>query len=61
MEGYGDRLARGASSAIFGPNDGKITQAKWDAAFADFDPEEFKKGGKEENDGKSGVKEGTRV
>jgi hypothetical protein len=45
MEGYGDRLARGAASAIFGPNDGKITQEKWNAAFEGFDPEKFKKEG----------------
>jgi hypothetical protein len=46
MEGYGDRLARGATSAIFGPQDGKITQEKWDAAFEGYDPEEYKKEGR---------------
>ncbi len=45
MEGYGDRLARGASSAAFGMSNGKITQEKWDAAFEGFDPEKFKREG----------------
>ena len=45
MEGYGDRLARGANSAVFGPGDNKISQAKWDAAFEGFDVEDFKKNG----------------
>jgi hypothetical protein len=45
MEGYGDRLARGANSATFGPQDGKITEEKWRAAFEGFDAEDFKKNG----------------
>lgn len=62
MDGYGDRLARGATSAIFGPQDNKITDEKWKKAFEGFDPEEFKKKtGKEKDDEKSGDKEKTRV
>lgn len=44
--GYGDRLAGGAESAIFGPNDSKkISQEKWNAAFEGFDPDKYKKEG----------------
>lgn len=35
-----DILARGGRSATFTPNK-NVTQAKWDAAFDDFDPETF--------------------
>jgi hypothetical protein len=60
MEGYGDRLARGASSATFGPN-GNITDERWRAAFEGFDPEDFKKNGFKSEDGASaGKKERTR-
>jgi hypothetical protein len=46
MEGYGNRLASGARSAIFGPNNGaKISDEQWRAAFEGFDPEDFKKNG----------------
>ena len=41
----GDILASGGTSAVFGPNDSKISQAKWDAAFEGFDAEDFKKNG----------------
>jgi hypothetical protein len=43
MEGYGDRLARGAASATFAVSDGKITQEKWDAAFKDIDEKKTEK------------------
>src|SRR6266699_883105 len=33
MEGYGDRLARGASSAAFGMSNGKITQEGEEVKF----------------------------
>jgi hypothetical protein len=60
MEGYGDRLARGASSAIFGPNtDTKISDEKWRAAFEGFDAEDFKKNGFRP-EGSTGKKERTR-
>lgn len=36
----GDRLARGARSATFGPK-AKISQDKWDAAFEDFDSQKY--------------------
>lgn len=42
MEGYGDRLARGAVSAVFVPTT-KISDAKWNAAFEGFDAEDFRK------------------
>ena len=35
--GSGDRLARGAVRASFGPLD--VTKEKWEAAFAPADPE----------------------
>jgi len=38
----GDALARGAKSVNFGPV-AKVSQSKWDAAFEDFDSEEFLK------------------
>lgn len=37
----GDVLARGGVRAQFAP--AQTTQEKWNAAFDDFDPEEFKK------------------
>lgn len=62
MEGYGDRLARGFPSAIFGPSpDSKVSDAKWNMAFDDFDPESFKKNGfKAENDASTDKKEQSR-
>jgi hypothetical protein len=42
MNMAGDSLARGAKSATFGPAK-SVSQDKWDAAFEDFDPEEFLK------------------
>jgi hypothetical protein len=36
-----DALARGARSATFTPNK-NVTQAKWDAAFDDFDPDTYR-------------------
>ncbi len=43
--GSGDRLARGAVSASYLTTEKKITDAKWDAMFDDFNPEEFAKNG----------------
>lgn len=61
MEGYGDRLARGASSAIFGPQDSNITTEKWNAAFEGFDAEDFKKNGfRPAEDASTGKKERIR-
>ena len=37
----GDALARGARSATFVAQK-KVSQAQWDAAFDDFDPEAFR-------------------
>jgi hypothetical protein len=33
-----DQIARGEKSAQFNTSDGKISQEKWDAAFADIAP-----------------------
>jgi len=43
--GSGDRLARGAVSATYTTTEGGVSDKKWDAMFADFDPEKFKKEG----------------
>ena len=41
--GSGDRLARGATKAIYTVRDEKtVSQKKWDEMFGDFDPEAFK-------------------
>lgn len=45
--GSGDKLARGAVRATFGP-DAKVSDETWAAAFDDFDSERFLKGDKEE-------------
>lgn len=34
----GDQLAKGAKSAQFPASEGKISQERWDAAFADYIP-----------------------
>ncbi len=40
--GSGDRLARGATRAIYTVRDEKtISQKKWDEMFGDFDPKKF--------------------
>lgn len=44
--GVGDRLARGAVSAIFQASDGKITARKWQDSFEGWSLEEFMKGEK---------------
>jgi hypothetical protein len=40
--GSGDKLARGAVKAVYSTTEGGITQNKWDKAFDDYNPEEFK-------------------
>lgn len=57
--GVGDRLARGAASAVFQASDGKITAEKWQKAFEGWSLDEFMKGGSGVK--KSENKERTRV
>lgn len=55
--GVGDRLARGAVSAIFQASDGNVTDKQWQAAFEGWSLEEFMKG---EKPAESGRKETNR-
>jgi hypothetical protein len=43
VNGGGDQLARGATRVQFKP--AETTEEKWNDAFADFDPEKFKREG----------------
>ena len=55
--GNGDRLARGAARATFGPVE-KVSDEKWKAAFDDFDSEKFMRG---DADSESTGSAGTRL
>lgn len=41
-KGYGDRLARGGSKAVFPSSEGGISDRKWADAFGDFDAEKYR-------------------
>jgi hypothetical protein len=63
-QGSGDKLARGATKAVFPPSNdnGKITDQKWKEMFEGFDAEDFKKNGlKIEEGASSGEKESTKI
>jgi hypothetical protein len=57
--GVGDRLARGAASAMFGPAE-NVSREKWEKAFEGWSLEEFMKGDKKNGRG-TGKKEQNHI
>jgi hypothetical protein len=50
MLGGGDKLAKGAARAQF-PSSSSVAQEKWDAAFGEFDPEQYRRDADEKSAG----------
>ena len=55
-KGYGDRLARGGSKAVFPSSEGGITDKRWADAFGDFDAEKYRGDADVQKDRNAGVK-----